>query len=181
MKPEQLVKAAIAELPRGNIGLAFTYNEPLVGYEFTMDCAVLAAEAGLKNILVTNGYINEEPLLKLLPYIHAMNIDLKGFNADYYSRLGGDLETVKRTIELVSGVCHLEVTTLIVPGENDGEDEIAELSAWLSALSPDIPYHISRFFPRWKMTGHEPTPVNTVYELANVARAYLRFVHEGNC
>ena len=180
-EPEGLVEAALAERARGNIGLAYTYNEPLVGYEFVMDCAALAAEAGLQNVLVTNGYVCREPLLKLLPYIHGMNIDLKGFREDYYARLGGGLETVKETIVLASAVCHVEVTTLIVPGENDDGGEIAELAAWLAGISPDIPYHVSRFFPRWKMTDRGPTPVKIVYEMAKVARCFLRYVYEGNC
>ena len=180
-RPEQLVEEALAERNRGNIGLAYTYNEPLVGYEFVLDCARLAAEAGLENVLVTNGYICPEPLRKLLPYIHAMNIDLKGFRGEYYARLGGDLETVKETIKTAAGVCHVEVTTLIVPGENDSESEIANLAAWLADISPDMPYHVSRFFPRWKMAGMEPTPAPVVYHLANIAREYLRYVYEGNC
>ena len=181
IEPERLVEIALAEQKHGNIGLAFTYNEPLVGFEFTMDCAKLSANAGLKNILVTNGYICGEVLLKLLPYIHGMNIDLKGFREEYYKRLGGDLETVKSTIRLASGMCHVEITTLIVPGENDDEGEIAELAAWLAGISPDIPYHVSRFFPKWKMQDREATPVEKVYALADRARQYLRYVYEGNC
>jgi pyruvate formate lyase activating enzyme len=181
MTPGQLVAAALAERGRGNIGLAFTYNEPLVGYEFALDCAKLAAQAGLLNVLVTNGYICRAPFLELLPYIHAMNIDLKGFREDYYAKLGGDLETVKSTIALATEKCHVEVTTLAVPGENDDEAEIDELAAWLAGIDRDMPYHVSRFFPRWKMADREPTPIKTVYDLANVARRHLRRVYEGNC
>ncbi|MCL1805230.1 MAG: AmmeMemoRadiSam system radical SAM enzyme [Clostridiales bacterium] len=181
MAPEELVEAALSARARGNIGLAYTYNEPLVGYEFVKHSAILAAEAGLQNVLVTNGYVCREPLLELLPYIHGMNIDLKGFREEYYAKLGGGLETVKETITLASAACHVEVTTLIVPGENDDEGEIGELAAWLAGLSPDIPYHVSRFFPRWKMQDREPTPVKTIYEMANIARRHLCYVYEGNC
>ena len=181
MRAERLVEAALAERERGNIGLAYTYNEPLVGYEFVLDCAKCASEAGLQNVLVTNGYICREPLQKLLPYIQAMNIDLKGFRQGYYAKLGGDLETVKETIALASKVCHVEVTTLIVPGENDGDQEIAELAEWLSTVNPETPYHVSRFFPRWKMADREPTPIKKIYQLAKVARQSLRYVYEGNC
>jgi pyruvate formate lyase activating enzyme len=181
MQPERLVEAALAEKKHGNIGLAYTYNEPLVGYEYTMDCAKLSAEAGLCNVLVTNGYICPEPLSALLPYIHALNIDLKGFREEYYRKLGGDLKTVKETITMASESCHIEVTTLIVPGENDSEEEMRELAGWLASVNPDIPYHVSRFFPRWKMADKKPTPVKKIYELADTARQYLRYVYEGNC
>jgi pyruvate formate lyase activating enzyme len=98
--PDDIVKLAIETIPKGNIGIAYTYNEPLVGYEFVRDTAMLAREAKLKNVLVTNGYINREPLEALLPLVDAMNIDLKGFSNDFYTSIGGDLETVKNTISL---------------------------------------------------------------------------------
>lgn len=179
--PEALVQLALALRPRGNLGLAYTYNEPLVGYEFVRDCAALVREAGMFNVLVTNGTIEEAPWRALLPLIDAVNIDLKGFTEEWYRRLGGDLETVKRSIALAAEACHLEVTTLVVPGCNDGEDELRALSGWLASLSPDIPLHISRFFPRHRMNDLPPTPVDTVYRLAAVARERLRYVYTGNC
>lgn len=179
--PEALVQLALALRPRGNLGLAYTYNEPLVGYEFVRDCAALVREAGMFNVLVTNGTIEEAPWRALLPLIDAVNIDLKGFTEAWYRRLGGDLETVKRSIALAAEACHLEVTTLVVPGCNDGEDELRALSGWLASLSPDIPLHISRFFPRHRMNDLPPTPVDTVYRLAAVARERLRYVYTGNC
>ena len=179
--PEALVQLALALRPRGNLGLAYTYNEPLVGYEFVRDCAALVREAGMFNVLVTNGTIEEAPWRALLPLIDAVNIDLKGFTEAWYRRLGGDLETVKRSIALAAEACHLEVTTLVVPGCNDGEDELRALSGWLASLSPDIPLHISRFFPRHRMNDLPPTPVDTVYRLAAVARERLRYVYAGNC
>lgn len=178
---EELVKKALFYRDRGNIGLAYTYNEPLIGYEFVRDCAALAKEKGLKNVVVTNGYICEKPLLELLPVIDAMNIDLKGFTQDYYHKLRGDLATVKRSIELAINHCHVEVTTLIVPGENDTREEMEQLSGWLASLNPEIPLHISRFFPRWQMQDREATPVNQVYYLAEIARENLKYVYEGNC
>lgn len=178
---QELVDKALALKERGNIGIAYTYNEPLIGYEFVMDCARLARAQGLKNVVVTNGYICEEPLLALLPLIDAFNIDLKGFTQEYYRKLRGDLDTVKRTIEIAAGRAHVEVTTLIVPGENDSEEEIDSLSAWLAGISPDIPLHITRFFPRWRMTDKEATPIRHVYRLAEVARKNLQYVYEGNC
>ena len=166
---------------RGNIGVAYTYNEPLVGYEYVRDCAALVHEAGLLNVLVTNGTIEEEPWLELLPLMDGVNIDLKGFTEHWYRTLGGDLTSVKRSISLAASRCHVEVTTLIVPGENDTEEEIRALSGWLASVSPHIPLHISRFFPRHLMTHRPPTPVETVYRLADVARERLRYVYTGNC
>lgn len=179
--PEKLVDKALTLKGSRNIGIAYTYNEPLIGYEFVRDCAALAKHNGLKNVVVTNGYICEEPLRELLPLIDAFNIDLKGFTEEYYQKLRGDLATVKRSIEVASEQNHVEVTTLIVPGENDTEEEMEELSGWLSSLDPEIPLHISRFFPRWQMQDREATPVAKVYRLADIARRHLKHVHEGNC
>ena len=181
VSPEQLVEKALELVPQGNIGIAFTYNEPLIGYEYVRDCAALAREHGLKTVLVTNGMICREPLLKLLPDIDAMNIDLKGFTQDFYKKLGGDLETVKQTIMLAAKRCHVEVTTLVIPGENDGADEMDALSAWLSSVDPGIPLHISRFFPRYKMADKSPTPIETIYRLRDAAQKHLCFVYTGNC
>ena len=166
---------------KGNIGVAYTYNEPLVGYEYVRDCAGLVHQAGMLNVLVTNGTIAEQPWRELLPLLDAVNIDLKGFTEGWYRRLGGDLETVKRSIALAAESCHVEVTTLVVPGENDSEEEMRALSAWLASVSPDIPLHVSRFFPRHRMQDRPPTPVPTVYRLAQVARERLRAVYTGNC
>ena len=116
--PEKLVDYALKTRNRGNIGIAYTYNEPLVSYEFVRDCAALAREKGLKNVVVTNGYICSEPLVELLPFLDAMNIDLKAFTEEFYHKMRGDLETVKASITLAAKECHVEVTTLIIPGEN---------------------------------------------------------------
>lgn len=178
---EDLVEKAVSLQDEGNIGIAYTYNEPLIGYEFVRDCAKLARERGLKNVVVTNGYICEEPLKAILPYIDAFNIDLKGFTESFYYKLRGDLATVKRTIELAAAQSHVEVTTLIIPSENDSEEEMMKLSGWLAGISPEIPLHISRFFPRWKMQDREATPVDQIYRLAELARKNLNNVHEGNC
>lgn len=179
--PETLAREALRLRSRGNIGVAYTYNEPLVGYEYVRDCATLVRKAGMVNVLVTNGTIEEDPWRALLPLIDAVNIDLKGFTEKWYRTLGGDLETVKRSIMLAAGHCHVEVTTLIVPGENDSEEEMRALSGWLASVSPDIPLHVSRFFPRHHMTDRPPTPVETVYRLAEVAREKLKYVYTGNC
>ena len=179
--PQALVQEAVRLRGCGNLGVAYTYNEPLVGYEYVRDCAALVHEAGMRNVLVTNGTIEEGLWLALLPLIDAVNVDLKGFTGDWYRALGGDLETVKRSITLAAGRCHVEVTTLIVPGENDSEEEMYALSAWLASVRPDIPLHISRFFPRHRMAHRPSTPVETVFRLADAARANLRTVYTGNC
>ena len=181
LMPEALAALAEELVPRGNIGAAYTYNEPLVGYEYVRDCAQAVRERGLVNVLVTNGTIEEAPWRALLPLIDAANVDLKGFTEGWYRRLGGDLETVKRSIALAAERCHVEVTTLLVPGENDGEDEIRALARWLAGISPEIPLHLSRFFPRHRMTDRPATPVETVYRLAELARESLRWVYTGNC
>ncbi len=188
--PEELVEAALGCLDRGNIGLAFTYNEPLTGWEFVRDTAKLSREAGLRNVLVTNGTAEPAVLEELGPYIDAMNIDLKGFTEGYYRRvLGGDLETVKRFITRAVQLCHVELTTLIVPGKNDSPEEMRALSAWVAGLrdaggkpiGAGIPLHVSRFFPRFRMTDRAATPVKAVYALAEAARENLRYVYTGNC
>lgn len=179
--PAELVELALSYREQGNIGIAYTYNEPLVGYEFVRDCAVAAKRQDLKNVVVTNGYICEEALKRLLPLIEAFNIDLKAFNQDFYRKIGGDLETVKRSIELAAKECHVEVTSLIIPGENDSEKEIAELASWLASLNKDIPLHLTRFFPRYKMQDKTITSVQTIRHLAEIAGEYLQFVYLGNC
>lgn len=178
--PEKLVMHAMKTKPQGNIGIAYTYNEPLVSYEYVWDCAKLAKEKGLKNVVVSNGYICEKPLLELLPVIDAMNIDLKAFTEEFYRKVRGDLETVKTSIMLVAKACHVEVTTLVISGENDTEEEMERLSSWLASVSPEIPLHISRFFPRYQMQDRGPTPVEKIYRLADIARKHLKYVYEGN-
>ena len=181
--PEQLAALALelSQKPRGNIGVAFTYNEPFISYEFVRDTSKYLHEFGLKSVLVTNGTVAERPLREILPLIDAMNIDLKAFNADFYEWIGGSFETVKRTIEISAQSCHVEVTTLIIPDKNDSVEEMEAEAEWLASISPDIVLHISRFFPRYRVTDRPPTPVETVYHLVNVAKKYLHNVYAGNC
>ena len=184
LTPEALAEMAVRLKPRGNLGLAFTYNEPLVGWEFVRDAARLTHEAGLLNVLVTNGTAELQILEQIAPFIDAMNIDLKGFTEHYYTQvLDGSLEMVKAFIERAVQQCHVELTTLIVPSENDSEDEIRALSRWVTGLKGGwtIPLHISRFFPRFHMLDRPATEVRTVYHLADVARETLRNVYTGNC
>ncbi len=181
ISPEELTKKALEYRYAGNIGVAFTYNEPLVGYEYVRDVSVLLKNAGMKTVMVTNGSASAEILDSLLPLIDAMNIDLKGFTDEYYRKLGGDLETVKTFIARASGQCHVELTTLIVPGENDSVQEIEQEAKWISSLNPSIPLHVTRFFPRYHMDDRPATAVKSVYHLADAARKYLENVFVGNC
>ena len=180
--PRQLTDLAVrlASEPAGNLGVAFTYNEPLISYEFLKDCCVLLHEAGLKTVLVSNGHINQEPLTELLPLIDAMNIDLKGFTKEYYDYVGGNLECVKQTIATAYRKCHVEVTTLIVPTKNDSVADMEKEAEWLAGLSAEIPLHISRYFPRYK-SDIPATPIEKIKELQEVAQKYLKHVHIGNC
>ena len=177
---ERLAEIAEELVPRGNIGAAFTYNEPLVGWEYVYDAAKLLHEKGLLVALVTNGTAEPEILETLLPYVDAMNIDFKTWSAEKYKKLGGDLGTVKHTILRASESCHVEVTTLAVPGISDSVEDMDEEAAWLAAISEELPLHISRYFPRWKMDV-PPTPLKTIGKLCETARRHLRYVYAGNC
>ena len=192
---QELSPAVLAEMAdncrdMGNIGVAFTYNEPLVCWEYVRDTAKLVHEKGMLNVMVTNGCADLGILEKLSPYIDAMNIDLKGFTDRYYRDvLGGDRKMVMDFIREAVKRCHVELTTLVVPGENDSEGEMRELSGWVAGLQDvyggkpgsEIPLHISRFFPRYRMTGKKPTDVRKVYSLVKVAEENLRYVYPGNC
>lgn len=179
--PENLVQIALDLIPRGNIGIAYTYNEALIGYEFVRDCAMVAKKNKLKNVVVTNGCFSEEILKEILPYIDAFNIDLKGFSDKFYKNIGGDFEMVKNFIKLAYKHAHIEITTLIIPDENDSEEEIINLSNFIASIDKGIPLHISRFFPCYEMKHKNPTDIKKVYELANIARRKLIYVYEGNC
>ncbi|MGF6907828.1 AmmeMemoRadiSam system radical SAM enzyme [Fusobacterium sp. PH5-44] len=181
ISPELLINRAIELKKHNNIGIAYTYNEPLIGYEYIMDCVKLAHKHGLKNILVTNGYICEEYFKVLLPFIDAFNIDLKGFNDHFYKMIGGDLNTVKKNITLASERTHVELTTLIIPELNDSPEEIEKEAKWIASINKNIPLHISRFFPCYKMTNISSTSIEKVFSLARIASKYLNYVYIGNC
>lgn len=181
ISPKELAQKALEYKAAGNIGVAFTYNEPLVGWEYVRDTAKLVREAGMVNVLVTNGSATLEVLEALLPFTDAMNIDLKGFRADSYRKLGGDLETVKAFIRRAAASCHVEITTLIVPEENDSLEEMEEEAQWIASLDGEIPLHVTRFFPRYHMEDRGPTDIGRVYLLAETARKYLKNVFVGNC
>ena len=169
----------------GNIGIAFTYNEPLIGYEFVRDVSELSKKAGMENVLVTNGTATCEVLERIAPFVDAMNIDLKAFTDRFYKGLiDGDFRMTKDFIEGAVQSCHVELTTLVIPGENDSEDEMRELSHWVSSLEKQykkkIPLHITRFFPAFKLTDRNPTSVAAILDLVAVAKENLEFVFPGN-
>ena len=180
--------AALADLAaklakeRGNLGLAYTYNEPLVGWEFVRDCAQEVRARGLANVLVSNGVASPAVVAELAPLLDAANVDLKGPDQAFYDWVGGDFAAACATIRALheAGV-HVEATTLVVPGRNDTDEAIDAVAAFLASVSPDLPLHVTRFFPRWRFLEAEPTPVATVRRLASVARRRLRRVLVGNC
>ncbi|HWQ77487.1 MAG TPA: AmmeMemoRadiSam system radical SAM enzyme [Anaerovoracaceae bacterium] len=178
---DEIVDKAISLRRRGNIGIAYTYNEPTIWYEFVYETAVKAKEKELLNVLVTNGYVEREPLDEILPYIDAMNIDLKAYNDKFYRELvKGGLEEVKETISRSVRHCHVEVTTLVIPGWNDSPEEMEEMAGWLASLSPDLPLHLSRYFPQYEMNDRPPTPLGTLQELKRIADRHLNYVYLGN-
>ena len=183
--PQMLADKALAYKDAGNIGVAYTYNEPLIGWEYVRDTAVLVKAARMKNVLVTNGTVELSILEELLPYMDAMNIDLKGFRQTYYEKLGGGLETVKKFVTRAVADCHVELTTLIVPGENDEVSEMEEEAAWIASVEDSagkkIPLHVTRFFPRYHMLDKEATDIARRHRLADTARKYLDYVFIGNC
>ncbi|MEA4882623.1 MAG: AmmeMemoRadiSam system radical SAM enzyme [Clostridia bacterium] len=178
--PEELTELALS-VGEQSVGVAYTYSEPTVWYEFVYDCAALVHEAGLLNVLVTNGEINPDPLAELIPLIDAVNIDLKAFTEEYYRTVcGGSLKPVLDTIRCWHEAgCHVELTTLVAPGLNDSEQEMSELSSWVAELSPEIPLHISRYYPNYRMTA-AATPVETLERCAKAARERLNYVYIGN-
>ena len=178
--PEKAVEIASQQAEQGNIGIAYTYSEPSVWYEYVLDTAKAVHKAGMKNVLVTNGFINREPLQEILPYIDAMNIDIKAFNNEYYHKIcAGELEAVKETVELAAAHCHVEITTLLVPGLNDAKQEIAELAIWLGNVNVNIPLHFSRYFPNYKMDA-PPTPLGTMKMAQETAGNHLKYIYLGN-
>lgn len=184
-------KAATQEVPptaavsyaqsRDSVGIAYTYNEPLIWFEYVLDTAKLARSEGLKNVLVTNGYINPEPLLELLPYIDALNIDLKSMDDEFYAKLcGAKLEPVLQTIKTAHQEALVELTNLIIPGWNDRDENFVRLRDWIcKELDPDVPLHLSAYYPRYKLQA-PPTPLGTLERAYEICSEKLNFVYLGN-
>ena len=175
---EEVVKAA-KELH--SFGIAYTYNEPFIWYEFVLDTAKMAKQNGLENVLVTNGFVNMEPLKGILPFIDAMNIDLKSFDEDFYIKVcKGRLKPVLDVIKLSAKKCHIELTNLIIPTLNDSEGSIRKMVDWIyENLGTEVPLHLSRYFPCYKMEL-PPTPAETLKRAEKIAKEKLKYVYVGN-
>ena len=181
LTPEELVKIALDTGKRGNIGIAYTYNEPSVGYEFVYDTARLAKKSGLVNVCVSNGMLSRGRFDELSEYIDAYNIDLKTGYADKYKKIGGDLELIEDNItSAVKKGRHMELTTLVVPRFNDSEDDITRIIGYIEELDPKIPLHITRFFPAGNMRGELPTDLDVLYRFREIASKKLENVYLGN-
>ncbi len=162
------------------IGVAYTYSEPLIWYEFLLDAGTRVKKAGLKNVLVTNGIIEEEPLKKVLPLIDALNIDLKSIREDFYKKMvKGDLASVLRTINMAHRTCHIELTNLLITGVNDSDKDIESLVDWVYNLDASIPLHFSRYFPHYKM-NNPPTSQERLEFSYRKAKEKLDYVYVGN-
>lgn len=177
LTPEEAVNLAIKN---NSVGIAYTYSEPLIWYEYLLDTAKIVRSKGLKNVLVSNGYINEEPLKELLPLIDAMNIDVKSMDDNFYRKeCRGTLEPVLRSVALASQEVHVEVTNLVIPGLNDTDDNFVRLADWLSSLNPNIPLHFSAYRPCHKCKA-PPTPDSTLLRALEIASKKLNYVYLGN-
>jgi pyruvate formate lyase activating enzyme len=175
--PLDVVRLAQSER---SFGIAYTYSEPLIHFEYVLETSRIAREEGLKNVLVTNGYLNPEPAEELLALTDAANVDLKSFRPEFYRKeIGGDLDEVKRFIAQASQRIHLEVTTLVIPQKNDTDEEIEAIARFLADLNPDIPYHLSCYYPAYRYSI-PATDGAVVERLSRKAREHLNFVYLGN-
>jgi len=180
LSPPEIVAAAVR---RGCRSISYTYTEPTIFFEYAYDTAKLAHEAGLANVFVTNGYMTAEALRAIRPYLDAANIDLKAFREETYKKVcGARLAPVLDSIRLAHELgIWIEVTTLVVPGMNDGDEELRSIARFIASVSPDIPWHISRFHPDFKYTETPATPVETLRKAASLAKeAGLKFIYIGN-
>lgn len=181
ISPEKIIQAARQS---DSIGIAFTYNEPTIFGEYVLDIALLAHDASLKTVMVTNGYISPQAINDIYPYIDAANIDLKSFSGEFYRRYcKAELHPVLEAIEMIKSIgTFIEITTLIIPGLNDGDDEIDQLTGWIvDHLGADTPVHFSAFHPDYKMKYISRTPKSTLDKAKKIALANgLRYVYLGN-
>lgn len=181
LPPEEVVRRA---LQFGCRSISYTYTEPTIFFEYALDVARLSCEAGLKNIFVSNGYITSEALDVIAPFFHAANIDLKGYTPEFYRRVAGaELKEVLQCIQDYHrrGIW-IEITTLVIPGENDMPGQLEGISRFIAdSLGADVPWHISRFFPQYRMADHQLTPLVKLSEAVSIAAAAgLRHVYVGN-
>jgi len=180
VKPEDVVKQAKRS---GSTSISYTYTEPTIFFEYAFEIGQLAKKEGLYNVFVTNGYMTEEMIQMIHPSLDAANIDLKSFSDDHYRRTcKGRLGPVLKSIELMKKLnIWVEVTTLVLPGQNDSEEELRKIAGFLAEVDPSIPWHISRFYPQYKMEDAEATPMKTLNRAYEIGKeAGLRYVYLGN-
>lgn len=178
--PESVVKRA---LKAGCKSISFTYTEPTIYFEFALDTSIIAKSYGLKTIFVSNGFFSEKALETICPYLDACNIDLKSFSDEFYKKMcKARVEPVKEMIKLLKyHKIWTEVTTLLIPGLNDSESEIVSIAEFIAAIDKEMPWHISRFYPRYKMNSLNPTPVKSIEDAVHAGmNAGLRYIYEGN-
>lgn len=178
ISPTELVAAA---RQAHSIGIAYTYSEPLIWWEYIYDTAQFAREQGLKTVLVSNGYINEQPWRELAPFVDAMNVDIKSMKEDFYRKVcKSSLPEVLRTAEVAVEIgIAVELTNLVIPGLNDSDDDFRKLVDWVAGIDRRIPLHFSRYFPQHKM-DHPATPTATLQRAYELARERLDYVYLGN-
>lgn len=179
VSPEYLTDLALGLVGRGNIGIAFTYNEPMINFEYVKDTFELALDDELETVLVTNGQVNGEYLEKILPLVKALNIDLKTFSREKYKKLGGDLDTTLNTIKKAASSSHVEITTLVVPKISDDLKEFKKEVDFISEIDPKIPLHLTRYFPMYKYE-EEMTNLAILKEMKHIAEEKLEHVILGN-
>ncbi len=178
--PERVVNMAVK---LGAKSISYTYTEPIVFFEFALDTAKIAQKKGLKNVFVTNGYGEREMWEKILPYLDACNIDLKSFSPEFYRQIcGANLDPVLESIKfLKENDVWVEVTTLLIPGKNDSLKEREKIAEFLLSISPDIPWHVTAFYPSYRMLDTPPTPVYLLKETREMGmKKGLKFVYTGN-
>ena len=180
ISPDDILE--LCKSSKGNIGVSYTYNEPFIWYEFVYDCSKIIKKAGFKNVLVTNGFIQEKPLLEILQCIDALNIDIKSYSPEFYKKIcSGKLENVLNTAKIAKGYSLVEITNLIIPTLNDKEEDIEKLCRWtFENLGENTPVHFSRYFPNYEYTIHQ-TPISTLQKAREIAiRCGLKYVYIGN-
>ncbi|MDD5669987.1 MAG: AmmeMemoRadiSam system radical SAM enzyme, partial [Candidatus Omnitrophica bacterium] len=178
--PEDVVSSAVKNKCRS---ISFTYTEPTIYFEFALDTAKIAKAQGLYTVFVTNGYMSEESVRMISPYLDAANVDLKFFKDESYKKIcGGSLQPVLRSIALMKQLgIWVEVTTLVVPGQNDSSEELTGIAEFIAGIDNTIPWHISRFYPQYKMNNLEPTPEETLKEAREIGYSRgLGYVYVGN-
>ncbi len=177
--PSQLIELAVSEKKNGNMGIEFTYNEPLVGFEYVIDCCKLAKEKGLTTRIFTNGFIMPEPLKELLLVCDSLNIGIKGTNNDDYRKIGGNMDVIKKNIATTNNVGELGVSLLLGPFKSSSTEDVSALLKWIGEINPEMPFALRKFIPAFKMKDCLATSDETFAEAGRIANTYLKNVFLG--